>query len=166
MQIKTIIGIVAIILTFIGYIPYTRDIVKNKTKPHIYTWILWAVILIIVAKLFQEDLGRWNVLFVIIGYSFIARVVYTLINAVSLSTLPLLNVPLDASALNALLEVSWRPLLAYQLSLYIPVIGEVWIAALGAVVVRLMKEMTWSKAATISAVAFAIRFLLRLFLGF
>jgi len=129
-------------------------------------WILWAGILIIVAKLFQEDLGRWNIFFVIIGYSFIATVVYTLVNAVPLSTLPLLNVPLDADAFNALLDASWRPLLAYQLGLYIPVIGEVWIAALGAVAVRLLKETTWSKAATISAVAFAIRFLLRLFLGF
>lgn len=143
-------------------IPIILQVVMNFAMD----WILWAGILIIVAKLFQEDLGRWNVFFVIIGYSFIATVVYTLVNAVSLSTLPMLNVPLDADALNALLDVSWRPLLAYQLSLYIPVIGEVWIAALGAVVVRLMKEMTWSKAATIAAVAFAIRFLLRLFLGF
>ena len=129
-------------------------------------WILWAGILILVAKLFQEDLGRWNVFFVIIGYSFIATVVYTLVSVVPLSTLPLLNVPLDADAFNALLDASWRPLLAYQLWLYIPVIGEVWIAALGAVVVRLMKETAWSKAATIAAVAFAIRFLLRVFLGF
>jgi len=143
-------------------IPIMLQVVMNFAMD----WILWAGILIIVAKLFQEDLGRWNVFFVIIGYSFIATVVYTLVNAVSLSTLPMLNVPLDADALNALLDVSWRPLLAYQLSLYIPVIGEVWIAALGAVVVRLMKETTWSKAATIVAVAFAIRFLLRLFLGF
>ena len=143
-------------------IPIILQVVMN----FVMDWILWAGILIIVAKLFQEDLGRWNVFFVIIGYSFIATVVYTLVNVVSLSTLPMLNVPLDADALNALFDASWRPLLAYQLSLYIPVIGEVWIAALGAVVVRLMKEMTWSKAATISAVAFAIRFLLRLFLGF
>lgn len=143
-------------------IPIILQVVMNFAMD----WILWAGILIIVAKLFQEDLGRWNVFFVIIGYSFIATVVYTLVNVVSLSTLPMLNVPLDADALNALLDVSWRPLLAYQLSLYIPVIGEVWIAALGAVAIRVMKEMTWSKAATISAVAFAIRFLLRLFLGF
>ena len=129
-------------------------------------WILWAGILILVAKLFQEDLGRWNVFFVIIGYSFIATVVYTLVSVVPLSTLPMLNVPLDADAFNALLDASWRPLLAYQLWLYIPVIGEVWIAALGAVVVRLLKETAWSKAATIATVAFAIRFLLRLFLGF
>jgi len=143
-------------------IPIILQLVLNFAM----NWILWAGILIIVAKLFNEDLGRWNVFFVIIAYSFIATVVYTLISAVPFSTLPLLNVPLDANAFNALLDMSWRPLLAYQLWLYIPVIGEVWIAALGAVVVRLMKETTWSKAATIAAVAFAIRFLLRLFLGF
>jgi hypothetical protein len=129
-------------------------------------WILWSGILILVAKLFNEDLGRWNVFFVIIGYSFIATVVYTLLGVVPLSTLPMLNVPLDADAFNALFDASWRPLLAYQLGVYIPVIGEVWIAALGAIVVRVMKETDWSKAATVAAVAFAIRFLLRLLLGF
>jgi ABC-type protease/lipase transport system fused ATPase/permease subunit len=129
-------------------------------------WILWAGILILVAKLFNEDLGRWNVFFVIIGYSFIATVVYTLISVAPLSALPPLNVPLDANAFNALLDASWRPLLAYQLWLYIPILGQVWIAALGAVAIRVMKEITWSKAATIASVAFAIRFLLSLFLGF
>lgn len=129
-------------------------------------WILWAGLLILVAKLFNEDLGRWNIFFVIIGYSFIATVVYMLISVVPLSTLPPLNVPLDANALNALLDVTWRPLLAYQLWMYIPIIGEVWIAALGAVAIHTMKEMNWNKAATIATVAFAIRFMLRLFLGF
>jgi hypothetical protein len=129
-------------------------------------WILWAGILILVAKLFTEDLGQWNVFFVIIGYSFIATVVYTLTNLLPLSTLPPLNVPLDLNSLNALLDVTWRPLLAYQLWLYIPIIGEVWIAALGAIAIHVRKEMTWSKAATIAAVAFAVRFLLRLFIGF
>ena len=128
-------------------------------------WILWAGLLLIIARLFQEDLGRWNVFFVIIGYSFIASVIYTLLSAVPLSTLPMLNVPLDPIALNAMLEAMWRPLLAYQLWLYIPIIGEVWLAALGAIVIHQMKETTWSKAATIAAVAFAIRFILRLFFG-
>jgi hypothetical protein len=129
-------------------------------------WILWAGILMIVAKLFNEDFGRWNIFFVIIGYSFIVMVVYTLVNVVPLLTLPPLDVPLDANALNALLDTSWRPLLAYQLWLYIPVIGEVWITALGAIAIHVMKDINWSKAATIAAVAFAIRFILSLFLGF
>lgn len=128
--------------------------------------ILWAGLLLIIAKLFQEDVGPWNIFFIIIGYSFIVSVVYTLLSAIPLSTLPMLEVPLDTIALNAMLDTTWRPLIAYQLWLYIPIIGEVWLAALGAIVIRQIKEITWSKAATIAAVAFAIRFILRLLFGF
>ena len=134
-------------------------------------WVLWSGILILVGKLFNEDFGRWNVFFVIIGYSFIVTAVTTAVNLVMLSGLPPLNVPLDAAALNALLDVTWRPLLAYQLWLYIPVVGEVWVTALSAVAIRALKStdeavFPWSRAATIAVVAFAVRFLLKLFLGF
>lgn len=128
--------------------------------------ILWAGLLLIIAKLFQEEVGPWNVFFIIIGYSFIVTVVYTLLSAIPLSTLPMIEVPIDQIALNAMLDVTWRPLIAYQLWLYIPIIGEVWLAALGAIVIRQIREITWSKAATIAAVAFAIRFILRLLFGF
>ena len=120
----------------------------------------------LVAKLFNEDLGHWNIFFVVIGYSFMAAVIYNLVSVLPLTALPSLNVPIDTNALTALLETTWYPLLAYQLWIYIPIIGEVWIAALGAIAIHVMKDITWSKAATIAAVAFAIRFILRLFLGF
>jgi len=42
---KAILGIAAIILTFISYIPYFRDIFKDKTKPHAFTWLIWSVLL-------------------------------------------------------------------------------------------------------------------------
>jgi len=35
-ELKNIIGIIATLLVFIGYIPYIKDIVKGKTKPHIF----------------------------------------------------------------------------------------------------------------------------------
>lgn len=41
---KAIIGVIAILLTFIGYIPYFRDIITGKTKPHLYSWFLWALV--------------------------------------------------------------------------------------------------------------------------
>lgn len=41
---KEIIGIIAVILTFVGYIPYIRDTLKGKTKPHIYTWFIWGLV--------------------------------------------------------------------------------------------------------------------------
>jgi hypothetical protein len=41
---KDIIGVIAVILTFLGYIPYLRDTIKGKTKPHIYTWFIWGFV--------------------------------------------------------------------------------------------------------------------------
>ena len=57
-MIKTIIGIIAVSLTLIGYIPYTRDIIARKTKPHLYSWFLWGfVTLIIFALQFSDNAG-------------------------------------------------------------------------------------------------------------
>ena len=42
-MIKTIIGSLAILLTFIGYIPYIGDIIKRKTKPHLSSWVIWGI---------------------------------------------------------------------------------------------------------------------------
>lgn len=39
---KSILGIVAIIIGLIGYVPYFRDIFRRSTKPHAFTWFVWA----------------------------------------------------------------------------------------------------------------------------
>lgn len=44
MEIKNIVGFIAIILIFIGYAPYIRDVIGGKTRPHIYGWFLWGVV--------------------------------------------------------------------------------------------------------------------------
>jgi uncharacterized protein with PQ loop repeat len=41
---KETIGIIAVILTFLGYIPYIRDTIKGKTTPHVYTWFIWGLV--------------------------------------------------------------------------------------------------------------------------
>jgi len=128
-------------------------------------WILWACIVIIVAKLFGEDLGKWNVLFIIIGHAFMVTAVYTLVSAWAFSSLPVVSLPLDYDLQIAVLNAMWLPNLAYQVGTLILWAGEVWITALSAVVIRLMRNTTWGKAATIAAVAFGVRFVLRLFIG-
>ena len=40
---KEIIGIIAVVLTFVGYIPYFIDIHNGKTKPHMFSWLVWSV---------------------------------------------------------------------------------------------------------------------------
>lgn len=47
-MIKAILSIIAIVLTFSGYIPYIRDIIKGKTKPHAYSWFMWASISLVI----------------------------------------------------------------------------------------------------------------------
>lgn len=48
---KEIIGVVAVVITFIGYIPYIRDTVKGKTRPHVYSWFIWAFVTFIIFAL-------------------------------------------------------------------------------------------------------------------
>lgn len=53
--IKNSIGIIAVALVFIGYIPYLRDVIKGKTVPHIYSWFLWGVVTSIAFALQVSD---------------------------------------------------------------------------------------------------------------
>jgi hypothetical protein len=48
---KDFLGISAIALTFIGYVPYMRDILSGKTKPHVYTWFIWSLLNFIIFAL-------------------------------------------------------------------------------------------------------------------
>lgn len=41
---KAIIGAFAVALTFIGYFPYVRDIFNKKTRPHVFSWLIWTVV--------------------------------------------------------------------------------------------------------------------------
>ncbi|OGH90129.1 MAG: hypothetical protein A2537_03605 [Candidatus Magasanikbacteria bacterium RIFOXYD2_FULL_36_9] len=42
-NIKNIIGIIAVLLTFVGYAPYVSDLLKGKTRPHIFSWLIWVI---------------------------------------------------------------------------------------------------------------------------
>ena len=55
MDFKVVIGIIAVLLTFIGYVPYIRDLVKDKIQPHIYSWFIWGIMTSIVFALQISD---------------------------------------------------------------------------------------------------------------
>ena len=142
-------------------------------------WILWSIILFMIAKVFREEGGPWTVFFVIIGHVLIVTVVYTIVSAALFSQLSPLNLPLkalpptteaEANALNALVEETWSPNWAYWgylllSGLYLPFVRDVWIMALCAIAARLLLKITWGKAVGISMVAFIIRSMLIFFFG-
>jgi hypothetical protein len=41
---KELIGGITVVLAFVGLIPYIIDIFKGKTQPHIFTWVVWAMV--------------------------------------------------------------------------------------------------------------------------
>ena len=43
-ELKMILGIIAVIIGILGYVPYVRDIFRGKTKPHAYTWLTWSIL--------------------------------------------------------------------------------------------------------------------------
>lgn len=51
---KEFLGIIAVVLSIIGFAPYILDILRNKTKPHIFTWVIWTT------TTFLVFLGQWQ----------------------------------------------------------------------------------------------------------
>ena len=130
------------------------------------TWVIWAGLIIIVAKIFNEDLGKWNTFFAIVGYVFMVTVVTNIITAVLASTLPDLTYLLDSTAsfYYARNADVWLSNIAYQLLTPLLWVGYVWTTGLSALILRQMKEeITWGKALTIVVIAFAARLVLSAF---
>lgn len=48
---KEVISGIAVVLTFIAYIPYYRDVLKGKTHPHVYSWSLWGLLTVLLVAL-------------------------------------------------------------------------------------------------------------------
>ncbi len=67
----------ATILVFLGYIPYLRDIVKGKTKPHIYSWFLWCFVTLIAFAL-QYTAGAGSGSFVTLAAALMCIAVITM----------------------------------------------------------------------------------------
>jgi hypothetical protein len=42
-DIKLVFSVVASVIAIVAYYPYIRDIFLRKTKPHMYTWLIWAI---------------------------------------------------------------------------------------------------------------------------
>ena len=77
MDFKVIFGILATIVAIIAFIPYFRDILRGKTQPHVYSWLVWCIIQSVgVMAMFKGGAG-WGALglggwyFTLSDYAFI-----------------------------------------------------------------------------------------------
>lgn len=77
LTIKYFIGIIAVLLTFVGYVPYLRDTIKGKTKPHVYSWFLWGFVTMIAFGL-QISGGAGIGSLVTLAAAFVSFVIFAL----------------------------------------------------------------------------------------
>jgi hypothetical protein len=64
---KQLLGAIAIGLTIIAYYPYIRSIIQGKTKPHVFSWVIWgtSTCIVFLAQLADKGgTGAW-----VIGFS-------------------------------------------------------------------------------------------------
>ncbi len=76
---KDVLTVISIILIFVGYIPYIRDIFRGKTHPHIFSWIVWSILNFCLFWLQLEawaGFASWIVLFLWMNSTFIAFISY------------------------------------------------------------------------------------------
>lgn len=133
-------------------------------------WILYTGIILVVAVAFHEKIGSRRTLFTVLGYTFIVTVVSILISALLISTFPTVNFPVsswppatedDAILVQGYMEEFWYSTLAFQFVFYISFIMDLWVAALCAISIRSLGELTWGKAILFSFTAYIVTFVLR-----
>lgn len=72
---KELFGAVAVVLPIVGYSRYFWDIYKGRTKPHVFSWLVWGVVASVVFFAQLSDHagpGAWTMAFGAIIYFTIA----------------------------------------------------------------------------------------------
>jgi hypothetical protein len=78
-MLKETLSIIAIILTFIAFLPYIRAIKQKKIKPHVFSWIIWGVTTLVVffAQLTDHaGVGAWPIGFSALITLYVAVLAY------------------------------------------------------------------------------------------
>lgn len=71
MNIKILLGILSILITIVSYGPYLKDLFSRKTKPHVYTWLIWLITQGTAVAGIWYGGGSWGGLNLTIGLLFI-----------------------------------------------------------------------------------------------
>ena len=61
---KETFAVIAIAITFIAFYPYIRSILQGKTKPHVFSWVIWGATTFVVflAQLSEGGgVGAWPI---------------------------------------------------------------------------------------------------------
>jgi hypothetical protein len=153
---------------FTGFLLYILQLVVTQ---FLFQWLLFTGLVYVIIKGLKGTV-IWKPLFVAVGFALAVTIVQSLINNVSILTLPAVNYPAElltnlpgeaqilTNAVSA--QTATYSLIAsiIQLAIY------VWIVGLGAIIVHdLQPEFKWNKAILTSAAAFIVTIIVISLLG-
>ena len=61
-EVAPVLGVVAALVGIADTLPYVRDILRGTTRPHRGTWLIWAVLAIVVCLSQRVDGASWSLL--------------------------------------------------------------------------------------------------------
>jgi hypothetical protein len=61
-EVAPLLGVLAGVLGAVDTVPYVRDILAGKTRPYRWTWLIWAVLAIVVCASQRADGASWSLL--------------------------------------------------------------------------------------------------------
>lgn len=78
---QLLLGSLAGLLNLVGYVPYIKDILKKKVKPHRITWGIWTILTTIAAFNQVSNQGGYSSLFFIstallVGITFVLSLLF------------------------------------------------------------------------------------------
>lgn len=74
MDTKIILSIIATVIGVAAFLPYLRDTFSLKTKPHVYTWLIWAITQGTAVFGIWYGGGGWGALNLTVGTLFVVAV--------------------------------------------------------------------------------------------
>jgi len=61
---KQVFSLLALLLTFVAFVPYMRAILRRQTRPHVFSWLIWAAgtVVVFFAQLADgAGIGAWPI---------------------------------------------------------------------------------------------------------
>ena len=116
-----------------------------------FDWAMYGVFLLMLVTMFRGKTDSLTRFFVVIGHVFIVTTVYILVIALLFSTLP--QGPAET------IQEKWASNWVFQFGSYLDFTFKAWMAVLFAIAIRFFSQLTWKKAAVVSAIASILVFI-------
>jgi len=152
-----------------AFINWFTSILASTSTFIVLYWLIIAASLALIGRFFGGKVVKLRTSLVIFAYLLSVFVVLYAVRAITYLALPPITFatgswpPADEAAINAALDLihqNWGGLLIYQFGSYFTFVALAWLALLGAVAVKTMREISWTKAILVSVSGFMIAVLL------